>query len=138
MFRSAMIAAACPRSPSYSAATTVADLWRVTPWLWVICSHCQHRSPTAFAPWIIPWVIVSAERGGRYAYSRELDFAGCSQQSSNPSQADVFKKKEDKPSGQAVTIVPPKPPEPQNQGTSGIALCQKGSGHPHADTYRLM
>jgi hypothetical protein len=34
---------------------TLADLRRVTPWLWVICARCLHRAPTALAPWIIRW-----------------------------------------------------------------------------------
>jgi len=34
---------------------TLADLRRVTPWLWVYCERCEHRSPTALAPWIIRW-----------------------------------------------------------------------------------
>jgi hypothetical protein len=34
---------------------SLADLRGVTPWLWVICERCQHRSPTALAPWIIRW-----------------------------------------------------------------------------------
>src|SRR5215831_3231632 len=34
---------------------TLADLRRVTPWLWIYCERCQHRSPTALAPWIIRW-----------------------------------------------------------------------------------
>jgi hypothetical protein len=34
---------------------TLANLRGVTPWLWVICDRCQHRSPTALAPWIIRW-----------------------------------------------------------------------------------
>src|SRR5262249_23367676 len=34
---------------------TLPDLRRVTPWLWVICERCQHRAPTALAPWLIRW-----------------------------------------------------------------------------------
>ena len=40
---------------SQSATTTLADLRGVTPWLWVICERCLHRTPTALAPWIIRW-----------------------------------------------------------------------------------
>src|SRR5262249_750814 len=34
---------------------TLPHLRRVTPWLWVICERCQHRAPTALAPWLIRW-----------------------------------------------------------------------------------
>ena len=34
---------------------TLADLRRVTPWLWVHCERCQHRSPAALVPLIIRW-----------------------------------------------------------------------------------
>jgi len=34
---------------------TLADLRRVTPWLWVICARCLYRAPTALAPSIIRW-----------------------------------------------------------------------------------
>jgi DNA-directed RNA polymerase subunit RPC12/RpoP len=34
---------------------TLADLRRVTPWLWVICARCLRRTPTALAQWIIRW-----------------------------------------------------------------------------------
>jgi len=34
---------------------TLADLRPVTPWLSVICERCQHRAPTALAPWLIGW-----------------------------------------------------------------------------------
>src|SRR5262249_23027 len=34
---------------------TLADLRRVTPWLWVICARRLRRTPTALAPWIIRW-----------------------------------------------------------------------------------
>jgi hypothetical protein len=40
--------------PNHTVAT-LADLRRVTPWLWVICERCQHRAPTALAPWLIRW-----------------------------------------------------------------------------------
>jgi len=38
-----------------SATTTLADLRRCTPWLWVYCECCQHRSPTAIVPLMIRW-----------------------------------------------------------------------------------
>ena len=50
--------------PTQPAATTLADLRGVTPWLWIICERCQHRAPTALAPWII--------RGGAEATSDML------------------------------------------------------------------
>jgi hypothetical protein len=34
---------------------TLADLRRVTPWLWVHCERCQHRSPVALVSLIIRW-----------------------------------------------------------------------------------
>jgi hypothetical protein len=41
--------------PCNRTVATLADLRRVTPWLWVICERCQHRAPTALAPWLIRW-----------------------------------------------------------------------------------
>jgi hypothetical protein len=50
------MAACCNHEPDgQHARRTLADLRGVTPWLWVICERCQHRSPTALAPWIIRW-----------------------------------------------------------------------------------
>jgi hypothetical protein len=37
------------------ATTTLADLRRCTPWLWVYCERCQHRSPAAMVPLDDPW-----------------------------------------------------------------------------------
>jgi len=34
---------------------TLADLRRVTPWLWVYCERCQHRSAAAIVPLMIRW-----------------------------------------------------------------------------------
>jgi len=34
---------------------TLTDLRRVTPWLWVYCERCQHRSPAAIVPLMIRW-----------------------------------------------------------------------------------
>jgi hypothetical protein len=34
---------------------TLADLRRVTPWLWVYCERCQHRSQAAIVPLMIRW-----------------------------------------------------------------------------------
>jgi hypothetical protein len=34
---------------------TLADLRRVTCWVWVHCEGCLHDAPLALAPWIIRW-----------------------------------------------------------------------------------
>jgi hypothetical protein len=37
------------------ARTTLGDLHRATPWLWVHCEKCSHRSPLACAVPVILW-----------------------------------------------------------------------------------
>jgi hypothetical protein len=34
---------------------TLEQLRRGSPWCWVVCEHCLHRTPMAFAPLIIRW-----------------------------------------------------------------------------------
>jgi hypothetical protein len=34
---------------------TFEQLCRGTPWCWVVCEHCMHRTPVAFVPFIIRW-----------------------------------------------------------------------------------
>jgi hypothetical protein len=34
---------------------TLDQLRRSTPWCWVVCEHCMHRTPVAFVPLIIRW-----------------------------------------------------------------------------------
>src|SRR5262249_29385986 len=50
----AMLSAMAWNAPK-SATTTLADLRRCTPWLWVYCERCQHRSPAAIVPLMIRW-----------------------------------------------------------------------------------
>jgi len=38
-----------------SAIATLAELRRCTPWLWIHCEYCQHRSPAAIVPLMIRW-----------------------------------------------------------------------------------
>ena len=38
------------------AAPTLEQLRRGTPWCWVVCEKCLHRTPVAFVPFIIRWV----------------------------------------------------------------------------------
>jgi hypothetical protein len=40
-----------PTSPS----PTLEQLRRGTPWCWVVCEKCLHRTPVAFVPFIIRW-----------------------------------------------------------------------------------
>jgi hypothetical protein len=36
-------------------APTLEQLRRGTPWCWVVCERCLHRTPVAFVPFIIRW-----------------------------------------------------------------------------------
>jgi hypothetical protein len=38
-----------------TAAPTLEQLRRGTPWCWVVCEHCLHRRAVAFVPLIIRW-----------------------------------------------------------------------------------
>ena len=46
---------------------TLADLQRVTPWLWVCCEQCQHRSPAAIVPLMIRWGVDASSDMLRHA-----------------------------------------------------------------------
>jgi hypothetical protein len=35
--------------------TTLGDLHRATPWVWVYCERCQHHAPLACAVAVIRW-----------------------------------------------------------------------------------
>ena len=37
------------------ATTTLGDLHRATPWLWLNCEQCQHHAPLACAVAVIRW-----------------------------------------------------------------------------------
>jgi hypothetical protein len=37
------------------ALTTLGDLHRATPWLWLNCERCQHHAPLAWAVAVIRW-----------------------------------------------------------------------------------
>ena len=37
------------------ATTTLGDLHRATPWLWLNCERCQHHAPLACAVAVIRW-----------------------------------------------------------------------------------
>jgi len=38
-----------------AARTTLSDLHRATPWLWLYCERCSHSSPLACAVAVIRW-----------------------------------------------------------------------------------
>jgi len=38
-----------------AARTTLGDLHRATPWLWLYCEKCSHSSPLACAVAVIRW-----------------------------------------------------------------------------------
>jgi hypothetical protein len=39
----------------HAARTTLGDLHRATPWIWLHCESCQHYSPLACAVPVIRW-----------------------------------------------------------------------------------
>jgi hypothetical protein len=43
------------REKTARATTTLGDLHRATPWLWLNCEHCQHHAPLACAVAVIRW-----------------------------------------------------------------------------------
>jgi len=45
----------------------LADLRRVTPWLWVYCERCQHRSPAPIVPLMIRWGVDASSDMLRHA-----------------------------------------------------------------------
>jgi hypothetical protein len=44
-----------PAMKTPHATTTLGDLHRATPWLWLNCEHCQHYAPLACAVAVIRW-----------------------------------------------------------------------------------
>ena len=44
-----------PMQRSMKAQTTLGDLHRATPWLWLHCERCQHHAPLACAVAVIRW-----------------------------------------------------------------------------------